>query len=311
MAAAGYPGALHIGHFHVARLLDPGGDRVRAEQAYRDLLVRDPGSDQALEGLAFLLQLAGRHDEMTEIRIELVTRRVDRMDLPPEERQATLEFKLASAGLRAQPSRAPAPYMARHFDRHAAGYDELLNDALGYRGPELIRRLLGRCLAPGVSNLNVLDAGCGTGLAGPVLRPLAGSLTGVDLSPGMLARARDRNVYDRLICDDLVATLGDSPGEYDVIAASDVLVYIGDLEPVFAAARTALAPSGLLVFTVECGSGPSFELRATGRYTHNLVYLRQAAGSCALQEVDLEEDTIRLEHGQPVRAYIMALRNAG
>ena len=47
--------------------------------------------------------------------------------------------------------------------------------------------------------LDVLDAGCGTGLCGPLVAPYARRLAGVDLSEGMLAHAKEKNVYDELI----------------------------------------------------------------------------------------------------------------
>ena len=44
----------------------------------------------------------------------------------------------------------------------------------------------------------MLDLGCGTGLAGEAFRPHVDWLEGVDLSPGMIAQARKKTIYDRL-----------------------------------------------------------------------------------------------------------------
>jgi predicted TPR repeat methyltransferase len=41
------------------------------------------------------------------------------------------------------------------------------------------------------------------------------------------------------------------PARADLIAASDVFLYMGDLQPVFSAAHVFLAPEGLLAFTLE------------------------------------------------------------
>jgi predicted TPR repeat methyltransferase len=41
------------------------------------------------------------------------------------------------------------------------------------------------------------------------------------------------------------------PARADLIAASDVFLYMGDLQPVFSAAHAFLAPEGLLAFTLE------------------------------------------------------------
>ena len=54
--------------------------------------------------------------------------------------------------------------------------------------------------------LDVLDAGCGTGLCGVLVAPFARRLVGVDLSDGMLAHAGDKNIYHALIRAELTHT---------------------------------------------------------------------------------------------------------
>ncbi|QNB00305.1 methyltransferase domain-containing protein [Massilia sp. Se16.2.3] len=76
--------------------------------------------------------------------------------------------------------------------------------------------------------------GCGTGLCGPVLRPRSRTLTGVDLSERMLARAAETGLYDSLACADLQAYLDSCHGDVDLVMAADVLVYFGDLAALFA-----------------------------------------------------------------------------
>ena len=79
-------------------------------------------------------------------------------------------------------------------------------EELGYEGPqhllETIRRSTG-----GRNDLAVLDLGCGTGLAGQMLRPCASRLVGVDLSAEMLAKAEARNIYDQLVAAELTEWL--------------------------------------------------------------------------------------------------------
>ena len=55
--------------------------------------------------------------------------------------------------------------------------------------PELIAGTIAAAAGPGWRG-DVLDIGCGTGLCGPLLRPIAVSLCGVDLSAGMIEKAR-------------------------------------------------------------------------------------------------------------------------
>lgn len=52
-----------------------------------------------------------------------------------------------------------------------------------------------------------VDLGCGTGLMGPLLRPHTQQLAGVDLSAGMVQKARERGCYDELAVDELVQFL--------------------------------------------------------------------------------------------------------
>ena len=93
-------------------------------------------------------------------------------------------------------------------------------------------------------SLDVLDAGCGAGLCGPLIAPCARRLVGVDLSGRMLAQARDKNVYDELIQRELTSYLRDSPAVFDAIVSADTLVYFGPLRDVVAAAARALRPGG-------------------------------------------------------------------
>jgi len=73
-------------------------------------------------------------------------------------------------------------------------------------------------------------------LCGPLLRGYARRLVGVDLSGGMLHKARQRKVYDGLIRAELTAHLQNQPEGYDIIASSDTFNYFGSLEVLFASA---------------------------------------------------------------------------
>ena len=96
---------------------------------------------------------------------------------------------LAACTGEAIPERASDGYVRDVFDAFAGSFDQVL-DQLGYRGPGLIADLLDRALPLPDASLVVADAGCGTGLCADFLRPRARRLVGVDLSAGMLARAR-------------------------------------------------------------------------------------------------------------------------
>ena len=148
------------------------------------------------------------------------------------------------------PPRASDAFVERTFDSFAASFESKL-ERLSYRAPALVAAALAATgLAP-AKQLDVLDAGCGTGLCAPLMAPYARSLTGVDLSEGMLARAKEKSLYDALAKAELTEFLRGCPEAFDVIVSADTLVYFGALEDVFGAAARALRPNGVFVFTLE------------------------------------------------------------
>ena len=66
------------------------------------------------------------------------------------------------------------------------------------------------------------DLGCGTGLMGLELRSTVRRLEGVDVSEAMLAEARRKDIYDRLVKDDLIDFLRASEPAV-LVTATDVL----------------------------------------------------------------------------------------
>jgi predicted TPR repeat methyltransferase len=176
--------------------------------------------------------------------------------------------RLALIGRGDAPGVLPQAYVARLFDDYAPRFDAHLTDKLGYRAPALIADAL-EAVAPRRRFAAGLDLGCGTGLMGEALRGRVDHLTGVDLSRAMIAKARERGIYDRLIVDDAAAFLQRSTqGAFDCIAAADVLCYLGDLQPILAAAALALADDGLFGLTVETFQGEGYRLEPTMRFVH-------------------------------------------
>ncbi len=206
------------------------------------------------------------------------------------------------------PSRASDEAMVAHFDGFASTFDEILG-TIRYVGHEATARAVSGVLA-GVRVRRVLDAGCGTGLAGPSLRHLAIELWGVDLSPKMLDLARARSCYDRLELGEMTSYLQCHTGEFDVVASSDTLIYFGDLEPLATAVAAALAPGGRFAFTVELADAGTFELRMTGRYAHSEAYVAHALSHAGLSIERTERLSLRLEHGVPVPGLVVVARRS-
>ena len=212
------------------------------------------------------------------------------------------------ARLGAAPAAAmPQGYLRALFDGYAPAFDQALTEGLGYRAPEL---LLGAVTAvrPGMKFGSVLDLGCGTGLAGAAFRPFSDWLAGVDLSPAMLAQARAKGIYDRLIEDDVLRFLAAEAAigaHYRLILAADVFMYFDDLAAVLAAAARVLAPSGLFALSLETHDGEGVILRDTLRYAHGAAHVRSALAAAPLKLISLDSASTRTEKGSPVPGLIV------
>jgi predicted TPR repeat methyltransferase len=212
------------------------------------------------------------------------------------------------------PPRASDDYVAQIFDAHADSFDASL-ERLHYRAPALVARAVESALGPAAGALDVVDAGCGTGLVGPLIRPWARRLAGCDLSVGMLRQARRRGGYDLLHQAELTYYLATQPGAFDLAVSADTLCYFGDLHEPLAAAARALRPGGWLVFTVEASEAPDaggapFRLELSGRYTHSCAHVHEALAASGFGEIVIEAAVPRHEAGREVAGWLARARRA-
>lgn len=208
------------------------------------------------------------------------------------------QLALAKIGQGVTPDRAAAAHVSALYDQYAGSFDQDLLGNLDYRGPQVILEGVTRAGITGPRD--ILDAGCGTGLAGLALKPLAGRLDGIDLSGKMAEQARARGIYDTVVVADLVSEMANRAGSYDLVVAADVLIYLGNLAPVFAAAHGALRSGGHFAFTVEHGADEGYSLQSTGRFAHAEPYLRRLASEQGFSIRTLDPVTTRREQGEPV-----------
>ena len=210
-------------------------------------------------------------------------------------------------------SRASDEYIARTFDTFAESFDSKLAH-LEYRAPQLVTDAVKSAGIMPAKALSVLDAGCGTGLCGPLLAPYAARLVGVDLSAGMLERARARGVYDELVKAELTGFLQSTRAEYDLIVSADTLCYFGSIEDAIAAAAGALRPGGVLIFTVEraedTAAPQGHRINPHGRYSHTYDYVDRTLAGAGLVERTLRDDVLRQEGGGPVKGLVVTARKA-
>jgi predicted TPR repeat methyltransferase len=264
-------------------------------------LALDPKFTPAQLGRVLAIRLMGRSAQAVEALDEWLAREPDNA--------VARHYRAAYSG-EAVPMRASDDYVRSTFERYAASFDSHL-DRLGYRAPQLLTAAVARVIGEPRGALDILDAGCGTGLCGPLLRPFARRLEGVDLVEAMLAKARERDVYDALAASELTAFVAARKDVYDVILSADTLVYFGDLAAIAGAAAGALRDGGILAFSLERlaeGTGPGYRLEEHGRYSHAESYVRRILADAGFIPLAIESATPRNEGGAPVAGLVIVAR---
>ena len=218
------------------------------------------------------------------------------LELDPADAQGATA-RLALIGRGEAPGALPEAYVARLFDDYAPRFEAHLLTNLGYRGPALIIDALDE-IAAGRRFPSAVDLGSGAGLMGEALRSRVDHLTGVDLSAAMITQARERGIYDRLALGEAAAMLRRQPsGAFGLIVAADMLVYVGDLKPLFEATSATLTVGGLFAFSVETHDDDGFRLEATMRFAHGRAYVERTAGEAGLRPLVIRSASARREAG--------------
>lgn len=133
------------------------------------------------------------------------------------------------------------------------------------------------------ATLDILDLGCGTGLAGSWLKDYARSMVGVDMSEKMVQAARKKMLYQELQVQPIDEYLDSCTKTFDLVVAAEVLSYIGDLTDTFRKVAPVMRPGSYFVFTAEAcpeaeASDKGFKLMKSGRFGYTRAYLeRQVA----------------------------------
>jgi predicted TPR repeat methyltransferase len=319
-------------HNNLGVVLRAQGRAAEAEAAYRAAIRVDPEHSDAYTNLGILLNGQKRVHEAVVCFCKVITFRpkhpearrllalahctLGEVDKAVEVFEEWLKEEpdhpialhmLAACSGHDIPQRASDGFVEATFDSFAGSFDAKLAK-LQYRAPALVAGMLADAEAVASKHLDVLDAGCGTGLCGPLVAPYARRLVGIDLSMRMLTQAKAKNVYDDLFKVELTAYLRDNPGAFDVIISADTLVYFGPLQGVAAASADALRPGGRLIFTVEhlveAGSEPGYALSHHGRYSHSREYLERVLAEANLQP-EIVPAELRLEAGDPVAGLVV------
>lgn len=275
---------------------------AEAMECFHRSMVLRPYDGQSYRRVGMTLYWLGRLEEARQLYQRWV-------ELEPNSELAAHHLAAASR-LDKPPTRASDGFVKSTFDVFAESFDRIL-EKLQYRAPALVGEALTALVGEPDGTRDILDAGAGTGLCGALLRPHARRLVGVDLSPGMLERARERNLYDELVAEELGGYLRQHPESFDVIVSADVLCYFGDVTEVLRLAANALRSPGTLVFTVEHADDDpvlGYRLEVHGRYSHGERHLRQALVEAGFAETSLRPAHLRNENGKPVAGLVVSAR---
>mmetsp|Transcript_12889 Transcript_12889/g.23155 ORF Transcript_12889/g.23155 Transcript_12889/m.23155 type:complete len:614 (-) Transcript_12889:272-2113(-) len=216
------------------------------------------------------------------------------------------------------------------FEDYASTFEHSLVEELGYDGFHRMRGGFDRAmLAEGRVDKKfplVIDAGCGTGLAGEVFRNISETLVGVDLSPAIidLAKQSRPDLYSEFKTGDIKEILHQyaSQGkQISLLVAADTFIYFNELSILFDAIKMGLAEGGYAIFSLENVSIENekrldqlkpnwrWQLTPSGRVAHRKQYVEETARAHSLDTILYEKlDNFRAESGVGVRGHMFVLK---
>jgi len=302
-AASAYLQALELGgadpdiFYNLGCCLQDAGAREQACLVYEQLLEIAPDHLSALNNLAYLVHLNKDFDYALELYTRVLA-------LDPERESA----QHMHATLSGEGNDGPPPgYIRELFDRYSSYFEENLVDDLEYNTFCILRQAIEYQTSGNKRFQHGLDLGCGTGLAGETFRPVCERLTGIDLSKNMIDQATAKELYDELHCTDIIEFLAQNQCSYDLIIAADVIPYLGNLDPLFAAAAKRTTPNALFCLSSEATEKPGWDLLLSGRYGHNPEYIGETAKKNGWQILERFPANIRREHDSWIRGEIFVL----
>jgi predicted TPR repeat methyltransferase len=314
-AAASYSKAIVIkpnyaeAHSNLGIALQELGRLEDAEASYSKAIAINPNYAEAQNNLGNTLKELGRVEEAAASYSKA-------MAIKPELTEKLSHLISSISGL--NPIRATDAYVSSLFDGYANKFESSLVKELNYKTPTIIANFIRPLIMSENPNLDILDLGCGTGLAGEALSGLAKTLVGIDLSKEMLKIAKAKNIYDRLIQDEIHHALSqERSASFDLVVSSDVFVYIGDIKTIFDQIYEVLKVGGFFAYSTEAlypASGEkeedltAYKLNPNGRYSHSLKYLVELANNSKFILHIQETAQIRFDKGQPVMGYVVVMQ---
>jgi predicted TPR repeat methyltransferase len=123
----------------------------------------------------------------------------------------------------------------------------------------------------------------------------------------MVETAAAKEVYDKLAVAEIVTFLEQNQEPFDLIVAADVLIYVGELDRIFASLARALAGNGRILFSTEQMAGQGYLLRRSGRYAHAFSYIETLAARHGFRILSTRSANIRKEKGEWIMGELFLL----
>ena len=249
-------------HNNLGIMLTELGRLEEAEASYTQAIALKPDFAKAHSDLGNALREVGRLDEAEASYTQAIA-------LKPNFGEA--KHMLAALTGRTTAT-APRDYVEVLFDNYAAKFESSLVDSLEYKIPKVIAEMIRKDSKFGFLG-SIMDLGCGTGLFGMEIKQFCEHLEGIDLSGKMLDKAKGKNVYNKLIKQDIVDYLSNATLNFDYFIATDVFIYVGDLSDLFRLIKSRNKTGGKLAFSTEDCGADDFFLEQSGRYSHSKKYI--------------------------------------
>jgi predicted TPR repeat methyltransferase len=291
--------------FDFGRDLQMRGDLAAAAELMEQAIELEPGFASAWFALGDFREQLGAWDEA-------IVAYTHACESDPDDRHGA-KLRLMRLGAE-EVSSMPPGYVRALFDQYAPRFEKTLVQDLDYCGPQVLLKavLAARHAAKLPARFRrVIDLGCGTGLAAREFASLSDELIGIDLSPGMIERARATGLYARLDVADMRQGLSaESQASANLVMAADAFVYVPKLEPLLREAERVLKPNGLLAFTVETHPGEGVILGRGLRYAHGEAYLRAAVADAGLASCAITVASARTEGDEDVPGFVVTANKA-
>jgi predicted TPR repeat methyltransferase len=262
------------------------------------------------------------------------------LEINPNDGHAKAQLASLGDKVAASSTSFSSEYVSGLFDGYSDRFEKELVDVLDYRGHIIVADATRRHIPSTIlsqsnqSPIFIVDLGVGTGLLGSLFREIYPSNTntnnmilwGVDISNRMVQQSQNRMldngdfVYDKVTEMDVNMFLQNLDSNYvNVVGASDVFIYVGDLKELFIECHRVLSVDGLLVFTVEFPSSNDVAAKGqikmngvgllkSGRFGHSRHYIQSLAKDHNYDLLEWKEEVLRKQGADNVHGAVVVLK---